>query len=305
MINFRFDQNKKTKTAFVFSGGGNLGALEAGALVALFENGIKPDMLVGTSVGALNATAVAINPVLDQAKWLVNLWTQAAKQKIFQADYFSMAKRFLRGKCSLMSNERLFSFIKSHLASSITSFADIKESELYITATDIEDGKLHVFGSDPKDSLLDAMMASTALPFYLPPWEYNGHKYVDGAVLSDVPVKVAVKMGASEIYALDAVRRHSSGKKLAGLYDIAMQVIHCVVKRHLLDEIDWVQQVARVDIHYIQLNDGNVPKKWDLREGKKLLDAGYETTIKYLDEEFDLATNFNFSPSPAFSVKPR
>jgi NTE family protein len=273
------------KIAFVLSGGGNLGALQAGALIALLENNIKPDILVGTSVGSINATAIAANPVLHRAKWLVELWKGFAKQKVFQNNYFNMAKRFLCGRCSLMSNTRLYDFVKSNITSPTHTFADINGVKLFITATDIDTAKLHVFGIDQKEYMVDAMMASTALPFYLPPWEYNGHRYVDGAILSDVPIKVASKMGANEIYALDAVDRTTTGKKLAHLYDIWMQLSAIVIKRHLLDELDWARHSDEINVHYIPLSPVKIHKDWDFSESQIMLDDGYETTLKYLKKQ--------------------
>ena len=73
--------------AFVLSGGGNRGALEVGALRVLVERGIRPEMLVGTSAGAVNAAMVASDPTLEGMQRLVNAWREVTKYDVYPGNH--------------------------------------------------------------------------------------------------------------------------------------------------------------------------------------------------------------------------
>jgi NTE family protein len=70
-------------TAFVFSGGGSLGAVQAGMLLALAERGVVPDLLVGSSVGAVNAAWTAGRPGVDGARELTEVWRSVRREEVF------------------------------------------------------------------------------------------------------------------------------------------------------------------------------------------------------------------------------
>ena len=82
------------------------------------------------------------------------------------------------------------------------SLAGLQGARLFVTATHLRTGRLHVFGDDPNDRVLDALMASTALIPLHPPWEIDGEKYVDGGTVTPLPIRVALERGATEIFAL-------------------------------------------------------------------------------------------------------
>src|SRR5437763_7205850 len=79
---------------FVFSGGGSLGAAQVGALQALFEAGITPGLVVGCSVGALNAAYVAVDPSPARANALGELWRRMSRRLVFPDGRFQVARRF-------------------------------------------------------------------------------------------------------------------------------------------------------------------------------------------------------------------
>ena len=78
------------KTAVILSAGGTRGALEAGALAALLDTGITPQLLVGSSVGALNAAALALDPTPEGADRIINEWIRAGECHIFTGNYLVM-----------------------------------------------------------------------------------------------------------------------------------------------------------------------------------------------------------------------
>jgi NTE family protein len=270
------------KVAFVLSGGGNRGALEVGVLLALLEHDIRPQILVGTSVGAINAAAIAINPTLQGARWLEKAWHQVIKKAVLPANYMAMALRVLTGASSLFTNRRLRDFLESLLPAKIRQFSDIKTAELYITAADLHTGELHVFGIDPSESVLDSIMASTAFPLVLSPWRYQGRQYVDGALVSDLPISVAVQMKATEIYAIDVGKRGGIKKSRLGLLHVIRQILDASAYQRFMEDMGCVSKLPRDRIHYIRVDGFDEVGVWDFGHTAEMIEKGHQTGVDYL-----------------------
>ena len=133
--------------AFVLSGGGPRGALQAGALQVLLENGIYPDILVGTSAGALNAAYLAWQPTPSAAGHLIDIWTRLTRQQIFFGGLLSACWHVLKHGDSLYCNDRLKAFVESTLPSDVHSFHDLAR-RLYVVATNLATGLPYIFGND-------------------------------------------------------------------------------------------------------------------------------------------------------------
>jgi NTE family protein len=270
------------KVAFVLSGGGNRGALEVGVLIALLEHDIRPRILVGTSVGAINAAAMAINPTLDGARWLEKAWRRVTKKDILPDNYMSIAMRLLTGRSSLFDNKRLKDYLRSRLPKVIQLFADIKGAELYITAADLNTGELHVFGLDPNESMLDAVMASSAFPLILAPWEYQGRQYVDGALVSDLPIRVAVEMKASEVYAIDVGKHRSIRKSRLGVLRVLRQILNANAYSRFIEDMGWASKLPKDRIHYINVDGFDEVGVWDFTHTPEMIEYGHQTGLEYL-----------------------
>lgn len=278
------DMTEQSKVAFVLAGAGNQGALEVGVLLTLFEHNIRPDILVGTSVGAINAAAIAINPTLEGARWLEALWRGVTKEDIMPNSYLSMVWRLVRGHSSIFDNENLRAFLESQLPEGIRQFDDIKEVELYVTAVDLLTGELRVFGIDRTESLVDAVMASTALPPFLSPWQYQGREYVDGGVISDLPIRVALEMNAAETYAIGVYERQRVKKSLRGVFRVINQIVSIVSYQRLLDELGWCSTLAKGKIHYIGVEAFEGLRFWDFSHTEEMLEKGRQVGEKFLRE---------------------
>jgi len=145
----------------VLSGGANLGSVHVGMVRALLEADIKPDVIVGTSIGAVNAGYLAADPSLDQVDRLQELWCEARARDIFSLNPIANCRALFR-EGSLFSAHCWRRFVERR-----APYRDIEEAAvpLRITATDYEEGRSVVFDSG---SLVDAVMASTALPAIFP-----------------------------------------------------------------------------------------------------------------------------------------
>jgi NTE family protein len=187
------------KTAFVLGGGGILGAYEVGMLRALSEAGIRPDVVVGTSVGALNGAFVAADPV-GAATWLGEVWQGAAVQQAFSETILGQVARLARSGTHLHSIEPLRQMLAEGLP--VHDFADL-ELPFHCVAASIERAHARWFSSGP---IVPAVLASCAVPGLLPPVEVDGEHFFDGGLVDSIPVGRAVSLGARTIYVLHVNR---------------------------------------------------------------------------------------------------
>jgi len=181
--------------AFVLSGGANLGAEQAGMIEALLDAGIRPDVLVGTSIGAANAAFLASDPSPERARALSSLWRRVRSHDVFPVNPWGMARAVMRGG-ALFSIEPLRRLLEREIPYGSIEHAAVP---LLIVATAFDDGSEVVFDSG---RIVDAILASTALPGVFPPHEINGRLYLDGGLVDQVPVAPAIEAGADTIYVL-------------------------------------------------------------------------------------------------------
>ena len=186
----RLASRRKDSVAFVFSGGGPLGALQVGAVRALLDKGIAPDLAVGTSVGGLNATFIAFNPTTGGAETLDRIWRGLTDQDLFPGGRFKASwARFLARGNKVFDNSGLRKLVDARLGDARLEDAQIP---LAIIATDLESGEERTFTSGP---ITPALLASTAMPGIFPPVEIDGRLYTDGGVANNVPIGPAVSLG--------------------------------------------------------------------------------------------------------------
>jgi len=188
------------RTAFVLGGGGHHGAHEVGMLQALLERSITPDLVVGTSVGALNGAAIAAEPTLETVERLRALWLELDEDKVFGGSFLSGAARIVQRRTHLHSNLALRRLIEDLLPALV--FEDLHVPFQCVAAC-IERASEHWFHDGP---LVEAILASAAVPGVLPPVEINGAHYVDGGIVNSIPISRAVDLGATEIFVLQVGR---------------------------------------------------------------------------------------------------
>jgi NTE family protein len=190
------------ETAFVLGGGGVLGAHEIGMLRALSEAGIRPDVVVGTSVGAINGAFVAADPPGAAAR-LGQLWQGDALGQAFSETLWGRVMRLARSGTHLHSPEPLRRVLEEMLPGD--DFADL-ELPFHCVAASIEHASPRWFSSGP---VVPAVLASCAVPGLLPPAEVEGEHYFDGGLVHSIPVGRAVALGARTVYVLHVGRIES------------------------------------------------------------------------------------------------
>ena len=280
----RLSSRKKDKVAIVLSGGGPLGALQVGALKGLFEHGVRPDMVVGTSVGSMNAAYLAFNPTPDGVKEMEAHWRAFTEDDLFPGGRFraAWARMFVRGN-KLFESSGLRNVISAHLGPD----TNIEQAAipLGIVATDLETGAERVFTSG---SLIDALLASAAMPGVYPPVEIEGRLYTDGGVANNVPIAPAVEMGATTLYVLNSTSHTNQRRPLVRPMDYFFHGFTLARAQRLT--IDMRLYADKVNLVMIPTPpfDFFVPFA-SMEYTSKLIDLAYKHTKKFLAGQLTLA----------------
>jgi NTE family protein len=185
--------------AFVLGGGGLLGASEVGMLAALFEADVRPDLVVGASVGAINGAVVAAEPTAAAVGRLTDLWSRLGMSEVFAGGPARQLATVVQHG-HLHSNAPLRRLLRTHLP--VADFAELAVPFQCVAAS-IERAAARWFASG---SLVDAVLASCAVPALLPPVSIDGEHYVDGGIVDSMPVGRAVALGARTVYVLHVGR---------------------------------------------------------------------------------------------------
>ncbi len=272
--------------AFVLSGGANYGALQVGALEALLSYGIHPDIMVGVSAGAINAAWFATHPDLNGIRQLARIWSHIAPQMFRPLDQASMLLKLALHRESVLPSAALQRFICKFLPAEMR-FGDISHPRLYVTAARLMDGAPWVFGDDPADRLLDGLMASTAIPPIFPPWRVDRIAYIDGGIVSNLPLRVAVERGADEVFALLNCPSFTENGDDAphGMSAVSIHAISLMIDHQVEREIEMVERDPRVRLHLIRLCPGIDPGFWNFARAEELIADGRRAVQEHLAQE--------------------
>ncbi|MEP7178890.1 MAG: patatin-like phospholipase family protein [Pseudonocardiales bacterium] len=183
-------------TAFVLSGGGSLGSVQVGMLLALAEQGITPDLVVGTSVGAINAAWIAGRPGVDGAPALADVWSSVHRGDVFPARPLTGLLGFLGRRDHLVPASALRALLRRHLTYERLEDAPIP---VRVIATEVMTGLEVVLDHG---NAVDAVTASSALPGVFRPVHVGGQDLIDGGIVNNTPISHAVEAGADRIYVL-------------------------------------------------------------------------------------------------------
>lgn len=186
--------------AFVLGGGGVLGAAEVGMLRALLVAGIRPDIVVGTSVGAINGVMVAADPTVAVTDRLARLWSSHEAREVYSDSVTRQVHRFA-SRSHLLSSAPLRQLLERTLDGT-TDFADLAVP-FRCCAASIERAAEHWFTTGP---LVQAVLASTAVPGLLPPVRIGDEHFLDGGLVNSIPISEAVACGATTIWVLHVGR---------------------------------------------------------------------------------------------------
>lgn len=182
------ESSKRPKTALILGGGGSRGAVGVGLYRALVELGIRIDLIVSSSIGAVNGALIAagLSPEELEDNW----------KALRSRDVLGSRLQFLRlltGAASVFSNRSLRDLLRRQLP--VHSFSEL-QTPLAIVTTDLETGETVVL---TEGDLIEAILASTALPGFFPPISWQGRRLVDGGLSNNVPIDLAIERGAERV----------------------------------------------------------------------------------------------------------
>lgn len=184
-------------TAFVLSGGGSLGSVQVGMLQALAAHGVEPDLLIGTSVGALNAAYLAGHGLGEESlDELARTWLGLRSHDVFPIAPFRLGLAAVGRVESLCSNGPLRRLIRTHLTFDLLEDAPVP---LHVVTTELRSGKEVLLS---RGDAVDAVLASAAIPAVFPSVDIEGNTLVDGGIADNAALSQAIELGADRIYVL-------------------------------------------------------------------------------------------------------
>ncbi len=184
----------------MLGGGGHMGAYEVGMLRGLLEASIIPNLVVGTSVGAINGAAIAADPSVGTVEDLEKIWTSLEASGVFAGSMLTSARTLVKTRTSIHPNRPLRKMLDELLPAK--TFEELRVPFQCVAAS-IERAAEHWFHEGP---LVEAILASSAVPGILPAVAIDGEHFVDGGIVNSIPVSRAVELGAKEIYILHVGR---------------------------------------------------------------------------------------------------
>jgi NTE family protein len=261
-------------TAFVLSGGGNQGVAQVGMLRALLERGHVPDVVVGTSVGALNGSRIATAPDLASVDRLEHVWLGLRGEDVFPGNALRRAWNLLRRDDHLIPNEGLRDLIVA--AGPAATFEELR-IPLRVVATDLITGDERVFVRGP---LHEALLGSAALPGIFPPVEYDRTTLVDGAVVNLIPISHALAGPVDRIFVLD-VSDPITDRPIRSPLDVAVRAFAISRDQRFLLELQWVPKDIEVVVMPAPRDDRDF---LDFSGAREIMDDAYHLAMRTLDD---------------------
>ncbi len=259
------------RTALVLSGGGSLGAVQVGFIRRAMELGIEFDIIVGTSVGALNAAYVAFHAPRDH-DCLERIWSGLARTRLFSRNPLTIARSLVRSRLSAYDNGLIRHLLAEHLASD--RFEDAR-AELYVTATDVCAGTRAVFH---EGSITTAILASTAIPGVFPPVRLGDRLFVDGGVTSGGDIDVAIEAGARSVVYVDLRAPLSAGCP-KNLFELVVRSFELLAQDRAACAVEHRTYPAEV----VHIQPGLRGSFADFRNAPRLLFESYQLACEVFD----------------------
>jgi NTE family protein len=274
------------EVAFVLGGGGVLGAHEVGMLRALAERSIRPDVVLGTSIGAINGAMFAANPTVEGVERLGLLWGDANLAGASAGALLRRVRTLARTGTHLQSLEE----VRRRLADAF-AVERVEELELpfQCVAASIERAAEHWFTDGV---LTDVVMASCAVPGILPPVPIGDEHFIDGGIVNSIPVARAVTLGAKTIYVLQVGRLERPLQPPRRPWEVGLVAFE-VARRHRFAS-DLASLPGGVRLHVLPTGGSAAPAYNDLtgqlrvrrvaRGAQQQIESSYQASLGYLRE---------------------
>ena len=262
-------------TAFVLSGGASLGAIHVGMLLALADEGETPDLIVGTSVGAINGGWIASRPDAAGLGALADLWLSLSRKDIFPTLPMAGLLAMLGRRSHLIPNSGLRRLLGDQLG-----FARLEDAPipLHVVATDVMSGTDVLLSSG---NAVDAIAASAAIPGIFPPVNINGRDLMDGGVVNNTPVSHAVALGADRVWVLPTGYSCDLPASPKTAMNMALHALTITVNHRLAVDVARFEQV--VDLRVIRPLCPVAISGGDFSHAATLIERSHAATREWLD----------------------
>ena len=264
-----------TSTAFVLAGGGSIGAVQVGMLRELLAQGVKPDLVVGSSAGAINAAYLAGSPSRAGIERLETLWRGLQRADVFPLTWRGMLGALTRRSAPLDPGG-LRRLLETHLPRRELEGTPVP---LHVVATDLLGGGLVTLS---RGSAIEAVLASCAIPGAFPSVHIGERELVDGAVASNTPIRTAVELGATRIVVLPsgyacALESAPRGPIAAALHALTLLIAHQLVA-------DLERCAARAEIVTVPPLCPLAVSPYDFSHAGELIERAAVQTRRWLDQ---------------------
>lgn len=268
-------------TAWVLRGGASLGAAQVGMARALLEAGHHPDLLYGTSVGALNAAWLASDPTLEGLDELTELWQATKKRAVFPLSPWSLLAGLTGLQDHTVSSRPFARWLRS--ACPLRRLED-GTLPLAVTATDIESGEEVLLERGPA---VPALLASSAMPGVFPPVRIGDRWLADGGISCDTPIGPAVLAGATRVWVLPCVPAvpGAPGVRLGrprSALDAVLSSTSIMLARQSADAVAKWAHLCELFLVPAPLVPG--ASAFHFEHSQELIDAGYLAASTWLPE---------------------
>jgi NTE family protein len=265
--------NVKQRTAFVFAGGGSLGAVQVGMLRELLHAGVRADFVVGSSVGAMNAAYFAGAADFAGVDKLEKIWRGLRRRDVFPVTLRG-ALRCIGGADNFIDPTNLRKLIERHIP-----FLKLENAPIpvHVIATNLG-GAAVCISSGPAS---EALLASAAIPAAFPSVRIGEHHLFDGAVASNTPILTAANLGATRIVVLPtgyacAIHEPPKGAIARALHALTLLIAHQMVR-------DLRLLVDKVDVFTVPNLCPLEASPYDFSCAKQLIERAAENTRKWID----------------------
>lgn len=261
-------------TAFVLSGGASLGAVQAGMLLALSEADVRPDLLVGTSVGAVNAAWAAQRPGGEGARSLAGIWAGVRRRDVFPIRPLVGFLGFFGSRSYLVPPTGLRDLLGRHLEYERLEDAPLP---LVVVATEVMSGEEVGLRTGP---VVDAVSASAAIPGVFPPVKLGGHLLMDGGVVNNAAVSHAVDAGATTAYVLSTGYACALRQPPRSALAMSLHAVTLLVQQRLATDVE--RYAATVDLRVVPPPCPVTVSPLDFSRSRELVEMGYSSTAAWL-----------------------
>ncbi len=262
------------RTAFVLAGGGSLGAVEVGMLEALVEAGVRADLVVGASAGALNSAFFAGRPDIAGVRALRAIWQGLRARDVFPFSPLGSLLGVLSVRDHLVDPGPLARLLKRHLSYRVLEDASVP---VHVVATDVLTGREVVLSRGP---VVPAVLASAAIPGVFPPVKIGDAYLFDGGIASNTPIAAALELGAERIVVLPTgysceMRSPPSSALAMALHGLNLMIAHQLV-------VDVERFMDRTQIRVIPPLCPLATQPFDFSDAGSLIGRAADTTRDWL-----------------------